>query len=156
MSKGLNAALTAAVVLFAPRNGELHVLLIERGSDPHNGCLALPGGYVDEDEDTVVAACRELEEETGIRVSYLRKVGWYDKPGRDPRGRVVSVAYSAVLLHEAPEPVAADDAAAARWVRVEEVQCADLAFDHGWILQHALDQIGWTTIRDASITASAV
>ncbi|WP_435271312.1 NUDIX domain-containing protein [Streptomyces sp. 1222.5] len=123
---------TADVVLFAAG----HVLLIERGWDPYEGCWALPGGHVSVGETSVVAGARELEEEAGIAVPVadLRQVGAFDAPGRDPRGRYVSVAYTATL----PAPVAltaGDDATAARWWPLDALP--DLAFDHADILAAA-------------------
>ncbi|MFE9360326.1 NUDIX domain-containing protein [Streptomyces olivaceoviridis] len=123
---------TADVVLFAAG----HVLLIERGWDPFEGCWALPGGHVDMGETSLAAAARELEEETGITVPAddLRQVGAFDAPGRDPRGRYVSVAYTSTL----PTPItptAGDDATAARWWPLTALP--DLAFDHADILARA-------------------
>ncbi|MFE3995161.1 NUDIX domain-containing protein [Streptomyces goshikiensis] len=123
---------TADVVLFAAG----HVLLIERGWDPHAGCWALPGGHVDSGETSLQAAVRELEEEAGITVpaADLRQVGAFDAVGRDARGRYVSVAYTATL--PAPvEPAAGDDATAARWWPMTELP--DLAFDHAEIVAAA-------------------
>ncbi|MFG3390635.1 NUDIX domain-containing protein [Streptomyces rochei] len=123
---------TADVVLFAAG----HVLLIERGWDPYEGCWALPGGHVDTGETSVAAAARELEEEAGIAVPVadLRQVGAFDAPGRDPRGRYVSVAYTATLPAPVP-PTAGDDATAARWWPLDALPA--LAFDHADILTAA-------------------
>jgi 8-oxo-dGTP diphosphatase len=123
---------TADVVLLAAGR----VLLIERGWDPFAGCWALPGGHVDRGETSLVAACRELEEETGITVPAddLRQVGAFDAPGRDPRGRYVSVAYTATLSTPVT-PTAGDDATAARWWPLNALP--DLAFDHADILAAA-------------------
>ncbi|MEU5666520.1 NUDIX hydrolase [Streptomyces longwoodensis] len=123
---------TADVVLVA----DGHVLLIERGWDPYEGCWALPGGHVDAGETSIAAAARELEEETGISVPlpHLRQVGAFDAPGRDPRGRYVSVAYTATLPAPVP-PTAGDDATAARWWPLTALP--DLAFDHADILTAA-------------------
>ncbi|MFD5695924.1 NUDIX domain-containing protein [Streptomyces rubiginosohelvolus] len=120
---------TADVVLLAAG----HVLLIQRRWDPHAGSWALPGGHVDIGEASLQAAVRELEEETGITIAAteMRQVGAFDGPGRDPRGRYVTVAYTAAL----PEPVAPtplDDAADARWWPLTDLP--DLAFDHADIL----------------------
>jgi 8-oxo-dGTP diphosphatase len=120
---------TADVVLLAAG----HVLLIERGWDPFKGRWALPGGHVDMGETSLAASVRELEEETGITVPVtdLRQVGAYDAPGRDPRGRYVSVAYTATLP-TLVQPTAGDDATAARWWPLNALP--DLAFDHAEIL----------------------
>lgn len=124
---------TADVVLFADR----HVLLIERGWDPHAGCWALPGGHVDVGETSLQAAVRELEEEAGITVpaADLLQVGAFDAVGRDARGRYVSVAYTATLP-ALTEPAAGDDATAARWWPLAALP--DLAFDHVEIVAAAV------------------
>ncbi|MFE2943410.1 NUDIX domain-containing protein [Streptomyces sp. NPDC059255] len=120
---------TADVVLLAAGQ----VLLILRGWDPYEGCWALPGGHVDRGETSLEAAARELTEETGIGVGVadLRQVGAYDAPGRDPRGRYVTVAYTATLASPVP-PAAGDDATAARWWPLDALPA--LAFDHAEIL----------------------
>ncbi|MEU4265606.1 NUDIX hydrolase [Streptomyces sp. NPDC025273] len=127
---------TADVVLFSAG----HVLLIERGWDPFEGYWALPGGHVNVGETSVVAAARELEEEAGIAVPVadLRQVGAFDDPGRDPRGRYVSVAYTATLPAPVP-PTAGDDARAARWWPLDALP--HLAFDHADILTVATAQL---------------
>jgi 8-oxo-dGTP diphosphatase len=130
--------LTADVVLFARSGGSLHVLLIERGWPPFKGCWALPGGYVEPGERFLAAARRELTEETCLTAPvHLRQVGIYDAPERDPRGRVVTVAYTAVLP-VMTAPTAGDDARAARWVPVRDLVFDGLAFDHGEIVSAAL------------------
>ncbi|MFI1169315.1 NUDIX domain-containing protein [Streptomyces sp. NPDC020801] len=123
---------TADVVLLAAG----HVLLIERGWDPFKGRWALPGGHVDTGETSLAASVRELQEETGITVPAdgLRQVGAFDTPGRDPRGRYVSVAYTATLQTPV-RPTAGDDATAARWWPLAALP--DLAFDHADILAKA-------------------
>ncbi|MFD6876958.1 MULTISPECIES: NUDIX domain-containing protein [unclassified Streptomyces] len=126
---------TADVILFAAG----HVLLIERGWDPHAGCWALPGGHVDKGETSLHAAVRELEEEAGITIpaSDMRQVGAFDAVGRDARGRYVSVAYTATL--PAPvEPAAGEDATAARWWPLAELP--NLAFDHAEIVAAAMNR----------------
>lgn len=125
--------LTADVVLIAAD----HILLIERGWDPYEGYWALPGGHVEIGESSLAAAARELEEETGIPVSLanLRQIGAFDTPGRDPRGRYVTVAYAATLPGLV-EPAAGDDATAARWWPLASLP--RLAFDHAEILAAAL------------------
>ncbi|WP_404869158.1 NUDIX domain-containing protein [Kitasatospora griseola] len=121
------------------------VLLIKRGKAPFKGRYALPGGHVDDGESAMDAAVQELEEETGVKVppSWLREVGVYDAPGRDPRGRYSTTAY-VVTVPAGTQAVAADDAAAVRWVPVADLQgdLNDLAFDHGIILSDALRLTG--------------
>ncbi|MFD8288055.1 NUDIX domain-containing protein [Streptomyces lavendulae] len=126
---------TADVVLLAAG----HVLLIERGWDPHAGCWALPGGHVDQGETSLEAAVRELEEEAGLTIpaADMRQVGAFDAPGRDARGRYVSVAYTATLPSPV-EPKAGDDATAARWWPLDALP--DLAFDHAEIVAAATNR----------------
>ncbi|MFF3974882.1 NUDIX domain-containing protein [Streptomyces rubiginosohelvolus] len=120
---------TADVVLLAAG----HVLLIQRRWDPHAASWALPGGHCDAGETSLQAAVRELEEETGITIpaDELRQVGAFDGPGRDPRGRYITVAYTATLTEPvAPTPM--DDAVDARWWPLTDLP--PLAFDHADIL----------------------
>ncbi|MEU8842683.1 NUDIX hydrolase [Streptomyces roseus] len=126
---------TADIVLFAAG----HVLLIERGWDPHAGCWALPGGHVDKGETSLDASVRELEEEAGIAIPAgdMRQVGAFDAVGRDARGRYVSVAYTATLP-ALVEPTAGDDATAARWWPLDALP--DLAFDHAEIVAAAANR----------------
>lgn len=130
--------LTADAVVFGDgRRGpgvhpdDLHVLLIRRAWDPFVGMWALPGGHVNEGEECMPAAHRELGEETGLRVPTLRPFAVYASVGRDPRGRYVSFAYTARVIGT-PEPVAGDDAADARWFLVNDVYTGKIptAFDH--------------------------
>lgn len=116
-----------------------HVLLIERGWPPYQGQYALPGGHVDPGETSRDAAARELLEETGVRVDPkdLVQVGVYDAPGRDPRGRYVTVAYLATVPDNT-HAKAGDDAAAIRWMLLAEP--GELAFDHGQIIADAQRQ----------------
>ncbi len=132
-------AITADVVLFGERDGELYLLMVTRRWEPFTGHRALPGGMVEPDEETTTAAHRELWEETGISLGSLAYVGVYAAPHRDPRGRYVSFAYTARLAH-LPEPTAGDDAATAEWVLLDEALStgSKLAFDHRQIIGDAL------------------
>ncbi len=124
------------VVLFAVHDKRLHTLLIRRGRPPFEGMWAFPGGIVEPEEPLEAAARRELAEETGLSdVPYLVQLGAFGDPERDPRGRVISVAYWG-LVPDLAEVRGADDAAAARWW---PVACPPpLAFDHATILECAL------------------
>lgn len=136
------ATLAGDVILFGKKDGEVYVLVIRRRWEPFADHLAMPGGSVGIGEDTEDAARRELGEETGLIVERLIYVGVYAKPGRDPRGRVVSFAYTA-LLDDLPEPTAGDDAATAEWVPVAEALAAGtpLAFDHRQIITDAMRRL---------------
>ena len=112
------------------------VLLIERGADPFKGCWAFPGGFLNMDETTEQCAIRELEEETGLRVSEVHQIGVYSKVDRDPRGRTVTVAYLDIV--EEPVVVSGkDDAAKAEWWPIDALP--PLAFDHEDIMRDAIN-----------------
>lgn len=117
------------------------VLLIQRLKEPFQGMWALPGGFVEDDEDLTVAAARELMEETGVEIpmSSMSQFGTYGKPGRDPRGRTVSVVYVAEL-DQVVEANGADDAADAKWFSWKRLP--PLAFDHAEILEAYLADRG--------------
>ncbi|MFG2575554.1 NUDIX domain-containing protein [Streptomyces sp. NPDC048481] len=135
-------AVTVDLAVLTLRAGALHVLLVERGQEPYAGRWALPGGFVLPDESAETAARRELAEETGLAdVSglHLEQLRTYSEPGRDPRMRVVSVAFAA-LLPDAPEPTGGGDARQARWQPYEDA--GPLAFDHDRILADAHDRVG--------------
>jgi len=130
--------LTADAVVFAPdENGVDHVLLIRRRWDPYAERWALPGGHVDQGEEAVDAAARELAEETGVVAPLLTELGAWHGVGRDPRGRYVTVAYL-VELDQMVTPVAGDDAVVAAWIPVPEALDLELAFDHAGIVATAL------------------
>jgi 8-oxo-dGTP diphosphatase len=135
-------AVTVDLAVLTLRTGALHVLLVERGQEPYAGRWALPGGFLLPEESAETAARRELAEETGLAdVSglHLEQLRTYSEPGRDPRMRVVSVAFAA-LLPDPPEPHGGGDAAEARWVPYD--QAPSLAFDHDRILADARDRVG--------------
>ncbi|MFI2619485.1 NUDIX hydrolase [Streptomyces sp. NPDC018584] len=137
-------AVTVDLAVFTIREGTLHVLLVERGQEPYAGRWALPGGFVLPDESAESAARRELAEETGladVTGLHLEQVRTYSEPDRDPRMRVVSVAYAA-LVADPPEPRGGGDAARAAWLPYRPAADRPLAFDHDRILADAHDRIG--------------
>jgi 8-oxo-dGTP diphosphatase len=136
-------AVTVDLVVFTIRDDELCVLTIRRGATPFRGRWALPGGFVHDDEGLVDAARRELAEETGLDELpvHLEQLATYGAPRRDPRMRVVSVAYLA-LAAELPDPSAGTDASDARWRPVIDLLSGSsrLAFDHDEILGDGLER----------------
>ncbi|MGH3414046.1 MAG: NUDIX domain-containing protein [Marmoricola sp.] len=133
---------TADAVLLTEVDGAAHTLVVQRAHPPFQGCWALPGGFVDIDEDPLHAAVRELAEETGLRVTRLRQLATYGAPDRDPRHRTVTVAHVAVLP-EPLQPTAGDDAAHAAWHPVAWLLADErLAFDHALILRDAVEHAG--------------
>jgi 8-oxo-dGTP diphosphatase len=130
-------SVTVDLVVLTVAGGELRLLLIERGIEPFRGAFALPGGFVLAHEDLDAAAARELREETGLR-GHLEQLATFGAPRRDPRGRVVTVAYLALL----PNPsrlIAGSDAAAAAWHAAGKLP-RRLAFDHSRIIAAGLER----------------
>ena len=141
---GQRPSVTVDVVLFTFNDGELRTLLIQRGRPPYAGQWALPGGFVRMDESLEAAAQRELLEETGVRDVYLEQLYTFGDPQRDPRGRVITVVYFALLSAEQAARMdvrGGDDAQDARWWNVYALP--DLAFDHRSILDYALQRLRW-------------
>lgn len=134
-------AVTVDCALFGydHKEGDLRVLLIERGGEPFAGCWALPGGFVDPDESAEDAARRELEEETSVEDVYLEQLYTFSKPGRDPRGHVISIAHFALVNRGAHAIEARSDARRVAWFTLEALP--KLAFDHGEILETALGRL---------------
>jgi len=132
-------ALTVDCVVFGLDDEDLKVLLIQRDLDPFKGRWALPGGFVQEDEGLEEAARRELQEETGLDRVFLEQLYTFGDVGRDPRGRVVSVAYYALVKLGDHRVRAATDAREASWFAVWDTP--SLAFDHDRILQTALGRL---------------
>ncbi|MFY1826972.1 NUDIX hydrolase [Myxococcus fulvus] len=132
-------ALTVDCVVFGLDDDDLKVLLIQRGVEPFQGRWALPGGFVRMDESLDEAARRELEEESGIRPGHLEQLFTFGEPERDPRGRVVTVAYFALVKLSAHTLRAATDAREAAWFSVWDTP--KLAFDHADILNTALQRL---------------
>jgi len=131
-------ALSVDVVAFSLRENDLKVLLIRRGAPPYKGKWAVPGGFVRLNEGLDEAALRELEEETGVRDGYLEQLYTFGALKRDPRGRVVTVAYFA-LVPDDVQARAGDDAAEAAWHSMYDLP--ELAFDHAEILKYALQRL---------------
>lgn len=132
-------AVTVDVVIFTVRDGDLQVLLIRRKRPPFEGMWAIPGGFVRIDESLEDAALRELEEETGVRDVYLEQLYTFGDPDRDPRGRVITVAYFALVPANTVRLRAGDDASEARWWSMYDLP--PLAFDHADILAYALQRL---------------
>ncbi len=132
-------ALTVDCVVFGFDGAGLQVLLIRRGIEPFLGAWALPGGFVLMEEDLEAAARRELEEETGLKDVFLEQLKTFGSPGRDPRGRVVSVAYYALVRPEQHPAKGDTDASEAAWFPADRLP--ELAFDHAEILGEALARL---------------
>ncbi len=127
------------VALFTLQEGELSLLLVQRGRPPFEGMWALPGGFVEEGETLESAMRRELEEETGLHEVYLEQLHTFGDPGRDPRGWIISVAYLGLTHPQANVLRAGDDAAHTAWFPVDRVPA--LAFDHAQIVALARQRL---------------
>jgi 8-oxo-dGTP diphosphatase len=151
-------AVAVDLAVLTVRDTRLQVLLVERGIEPYLGTYALPGGFLASvDEDVDDAAVRELAEETGLVANglHLEQLRTYGSPTRDPRRRVITVCYLAVVP-DLPTPVAGGDAQAARWVPIDEALMAGLAFDHARIITDAVERarskLEYTTLAAAFCT----
>lgn len=116
---------------------KLNVLLIERGIEPYKGRWAFPGGFLNMDESAEEGAKRELKEETNLTAEYMEQFGTFSDPNRDPRERVITIAYFALVKLQ--NVVGGDDAAKAQWFPIDQVPA--LAFDHDRILRMAMEKL---------------
>ena len=130
-------AVTTDCVVFGFDGHDLKILLIERGLEPYKGAWAFPGGFLNMDETAEQGALRELKEETGLDLNYLKQVGAFSDVDRDPRTRVITIAFYA--LAKKSNVRGGDDAAKAQWFSLNDVP--RLAFDHDLILKKALQQL---------------
>jgi 8-oxo-dGTP diphosphatase len=130
---------TVDIVIFTVRERCLQVLLVKRGVPPFVGQHAVPGGFLREGESLEEAALRELYEETGVRNVFLEQLYTFGEPKRDPRGRVVTVAYYALIASDKLSLIAGADAADARWFSADSLPL--LAFDHKRILEYAVERL---------------
>lgn len=146
-------AVTADICIFSIRDGRLHVLLIQRLEDPFKDGWAIPGGFIKMDEDLIIGAARELEEETGVSGVPLEQLGAYGLPGRDPRERVITVAFLALVPSDQMILRASTDAADAQWFDMDELP--PLAFDHDMILGEARQKLADKVSNRVTETALA-
>jgi 8-oxo-dGTP diphosphatase len=126
-------AVTVDMVVFALDGTALRALMVRRKRDPFAGAWAVPGGFLELDEPAEAAARRELREETGLAaVGHVEPIGFFAAPGRDPRGRTISLAFAGVVRWPAPRVRGADDAAEAAWLEPGRIDA--FAFDHAEVL----------------------
>lgn len=130
---------TVDTVIFTIQGDDLKVLLVKRGVDPFKGSWAIPGGFVQLDESLEDAARRELYEETNVRDLYLEQLYTFGNPQRDPRGRVISVSYFALISSQHRELVARTDSTDVAWFNVYKLP--ELSFDHADIIEYALTRL---------------
>ena len=130
-------AVTTDCVVFGIEGNNINVLLIKRGNEPFKGLWALPGGFLNPDETAEEGALRELREETGLGDAEVEQLYTFSDPKRDPRDRVISIAYMAIVKQQ--EVKGGDDASEARWFPIDKLPV--LAFDHDRILQKGLERL---------------
>lgn len=130
-------AVTTDCVVFGFNGQDLNILLIERGGEPYKGCWAFPGGFLNMDETAEQGALRELHEETGLNLQHIRELGSFSGVDRDPRGRVISIAFYSVA--QKTEVQGGDDAKRAKWFSFDELP--QLAFDHSLMLSKAIQKV---------------
>ena len=132
-------AVTVDIAIFTVEDDDFKVLLIQRGIEPFEGSWALPGGFVGLDESLRRAAWRELKEETGVNAAFLQQLSAFGHPDRDPRERVITVAYYALIPNDRLELKASTDAREARLFSMNDLP--ELAFDHAKILRRAHQKV---------------
>lgn len=136
-------AVTADCIIFGMDGNAVRILLIKRGAEPFKGKWAFPGGFMNIDETAEECALRELKEETGLENVEIEQLHTYTAVKRDPRERVITVAYTGIV--KLTEVKGGDDASLAQWFPINEIP--ELAFDHQEILQDALARLGEHTDR---------
>ncbi|MCQ2189356.1 MAG: NUDIX hydrolase [Paludibacteraceae bacterium] len=134
-------SVTTDCVVFGFDGESLNLLLIERGIEPYKGTWALPGGFVRMNETAEEGALRELQEETGVEDIYVEQFHTFTAVDRDPRERVMTIAFLAFVRQEKYSVIAGDDAVQAKWFPVKDLP--ELAFDHQEIIRMALDKLRW-------------
>ena len=132
-------SVTVDIVLLSDTGSCLQVLLIRRKNPPFRNLWALPGGFLEMDESLQESALRELHEETGISDVKLTQIGVFGNPNRDPRGRVITIAYLGILKSEQQKAVAGSDASEVAWFSTLDLP--ELAFDHNDIIKKALEEL---------------
>ncbi len=131
--------LTVDAVVFGYEEGNISILLIKRKYEPFKGKWAIPGGFVKNEESLEEAVQRELQEETGVQINYLEQLYTFGETNRDPRGRVVSVAYFGLVRPNAFKIEASTDAADVQWFHMNELP--EISFDHKTILETAIKRL---------------
>ncbi len=135
------AVFTYSTTRTADKSGDkAELLLIKRGNEPFKGRWALPGGFVDIDEELEDSAARELAEETGLKGVLLEQLRTFGDVGRDPRGRQITIVFMGIAASGQDKIKAGDDAAEARWFDIEKLP-KDLAFDHNEITKFAIEKL---------------
>jgi 8-oxo-dGTP diphosphatase len=133
-----NIKVAVDAMVFAGKGEDLKLLLIKRKNNPYQGMWAIPGGFVEDDEELEAAAMRELEEETGLRVPAMQQLYTFGRVGRDTRFRTITITHYA-FIEDATPVLGADDATEAQWLFVKDIK--ELAFDHLEMLEMAMEKV---------------
>jgi len=131
---------TVDAAVFTFSDDKAKVLLINRGNEPFKGKWALPGGFVDMDEELEDAVARELEEETGLATVQLEQMRTFGTVGRDPRGRMITIVFMGIATEGQDKIKAGDDAAQAQWFDIEKLP-SNMAFDHNEVVRFAIEKL---------------
>ncbi len=131
---------TVDAAVFTHYGSKTKVLLIKRGNEPYKGKWAVPGGFVDMDEELEDAVVRELEEETGLSGVHLEQMHTFGTVGRDPRGRQITIVFLGIAGENQTKLKAGDDAAQAEWFDIDELP-EDMAFDHDEVIRFAIGKL---------------
>ena len=131
---------TVDAVVFSLSEGRTQVLLVNRGKEPYKGKWAVPGGFIEIDEELEDAVARELSEETGLTGVKLEQMRTFGKCGRDPRGRQISIAFIGIATEGQDKICSGDDAAKAQWFDIEELP-EDMAFDHDEMIKYGIENL---------------
>lgn len=134
-------SVTVDIVIFSIREEELNVLLVKRDIEPFKDKWAIPGGFVRIEENLEDAAIRELSEETGVKDVYLEQLYSFGDVKRDPRGRVITVSYMALINSENIKVIGKTDVSEAKWFGINKLPV--LAFDHKKIIDYSLKRLKW-------------
>jgi 8-oxo-dGTP diphosphatase len=140
---------TVDAAVFALVEGKAKLLLIQRKHEPYKDYWALPGGFVEMDENLPEAAARELAEETGLKNIPLEQLHTFGKPGRDPRGRTITIVYFGIAGKDWQQIEVADDAAQVQWFDTDNLP--RMAFDHDEIVRYAIERLRQTKARQDSL-----
>lgn len=132
---------TVDAVVFNLSGGRKQVLLVNRGREPYKGKWAVPGGFIEIDEELEDAVARELQEETGLTGVQLEQMSAFGRCGRDPRGRQISIAFTGIATEGQNKIRPGDDAAKAQWFDIEKLP-EDLAFDHNEMIKCGIEKLG--------------
>ncbi len=141
MEKHEKPSVTVDIVIFTIKEKKLKVLLVKRNIEPFKERWAIPGGFVRIEESLEEAAKRELQEETGVRDVYLEQLYTFGDPKRDPRGRVITVSYMALINSDKIKLEAKTDVSDVQWFSIDKLP--SVAFDHKKILDYALQRLKW-------------